>query len=482
MLTRLKVSGFKNLVGLDVRFGAFTCIAGGNGIGKSNLFDAIRFLSALADRPLMEAAALVRGESEGRGRDLRGLFHHVGDHYADRMTFEAEMIVPRQAVDDLGQEAVAKGTFLRYTLTLGWRGDDEDGLPLRVISESLDYVTHTKSDIPKHLLFPWEKNWYDSAIIQTQRGRKAPFISTDGERILRHQERSGQPQPFLAQTLPRTVLSSVNASESPTALVARREMGSWRLLQLEPSAMRQSDDLHAPARITSSGAHLPATLARLARLDPDTVYRRVANHLMRLVDEVRHVRVDRDEKYELLTLMVRGADDTWHPARALSDGTLRFLALAIMLHDPEVKGVICLEEPENGIHPERIGAMIAMLTEIAVDTEETISTDDNPLRQVIVNTHSPPFVQQVAEDDVLMAKLDNAADNAGRAFKVLRLTALPETWRGKDRSTPIGDLISYISPTPPAKQSAQRRRRIIDRQDVYDQLMLPFEDEERVRA
>jgi AAA15 family ATPase/GTPase len=41
MLTRLKVSGFKNLVDVDVRFGAFTCIAGTNGVGKSNLFDAI---------------------------------------------------------------------------------------------------------------------------------------------------------------------------------------------------------------------------------------------------------------------------------------------------------------------------------------------------------------------------------------------------------------------------------------------------------
>jgi AAA15 family ATPase/GTPase len=56
MLTRLKVSGFKNLVDVDVRFGTFTCIAGANGVGKSNLFDAIRFLSALASLPLVEAA------------------------------------------------------------------------------------------------------------------------------------------------------------------------------------------------------------------------------------------------------------------------------------------------------------------------------------------------------------------------------------------------------------------------------------------
>jgi len=50
MLTRLKVNGFKNLVGVDVRFGPFTCIAGANGVGKSNLFDAIRFLRSLSLR------------------------------------------------------------------------------------------------------------------------------------------------------------------------------------------------------------------------------------------------------------------------------------------------------------------------------------------------------------------------------------------------------------------------------------------------
>ncbi len=62
MLTRLKVSGFKNLVDVDVRFGPFTCVAGANGVGKSNLFDAIRFLSAIADCPLIEAALSVRDE------------------------------------------------------------------------------------------------------------------------------------------------------------------------------------------------------------------------------------------------------------------------------------------------------------------------------------------------------------------------------------------------------------------------------------
>jgi AAA15 family ATPase/GTPase len=56
MLTRFKVNGFKNLMDVDVRFGPFTCVAGVNGVGKSNLFDAIRFLSLLASKTLIEAA------------------------------------------------------------------------------------------------------------------------------------------------------------------------------------------------------------------------------------------------------------------------------------------------------------------------------------------------------------------------------------------------------------------------------------------
>ncbi|MEH2437635.1 MAG: AAA family ATPase [Nostoc sp.] len=60
MLTRLKVSGFKNLVDVDVRFGPFTCVAGANGVGKSNLFDAIRFLSATADMRIPKILQLLQ--------------------------------------------------------------------------------------------------------------------------------------------------------------------------------------------------------------------------------------------------------------------------------------------------------------------------------------------------------------------------------------------------------------------------------------
>lgn len=98
MLTRLKVSGFKNLEDVDVRFGPFTCIAGANGVGKSNVFDAIGFLSGLAKYTLIEAARRVRADDNSG--DVGSLFARVGDEIGSHMQLDAEMIIPSTGTDD----------------------------------------------------------------------------------------------------------------------------------------------------------------------------------------------------------------------------------------------------------------------------------------------------------------------------------------------------------------------------------------------
>ena len=498
MLTRLKVSGFKNLVDVDVRFGPFTCIAGPNGVGKSNLFDAIRFLSALADRPLVEAALTVRGdENGGRTADVRSLFQRYGDEYASEMSFEVEMIVPSEGKDDLGESANATTTLLRYALVLAYRKDESlsSSGPLEILKEHLTYLKKTHA--PKHLLFEHKLAWRSSAV----RGKRgSDYVSTEdqeGERVIKlHQDgRHGRPLKRLAKNLPRTVLSATNAAESPTALLARREMRSWRLLQLEPSALRRPDEFSAPTKLTSDGSHLAATLYRLAsrngsgQTDSSSgnsrVCAEIANRLAELIDDVYKVSIDRDEKRELLTLNVTGRDKTAHAARALSDGTLRFLALGVLERDPETQGVLCLEEPENGIHPARIPAMIRLLRDIATDVSEPVDFE-NPLRQVIVNTHSPVVVQQVPEDTLLVAEPKESICS-GKRFNGVRFSCLPETWR-EERSTDRidickkGDLLAYLNPVLPAnadieeddsprtssatKTRLRRSRRVIDRPDI----------------
>ena len=493
MLTRLKVSGFKNLVDLDVRFGPFTCVAGPNGVGKSNLFDAIRFLSNLTTMSLAEAALSVRDE-DARSTDVRSLFHRTGRSYAEEIHLEAEMLLPREEWDDLGQKAMATMTFVRYRLVLGLReaADRAGGPGLEIRLEELTHIP--KGTAPKQLSFPHSKSkWRDSVL---HGKRQPPFISTEsrgGQRVIRlHQDGGsrGRQVPFPADTLPRTVLSSTTA-ESPTALVARREMESWRLLQLEPSAMRKPDSFNDPDELGADGSHLAATLYRLGRGEQEggngredaesRVHAQIANRLSELVEDVAELRVERDERRELLTVNVRMRDGTEHPARALSDGTLRFLALSVLELDPQCRGVLCLEEPENGIHPERIPAMLSLLQDIATDTQEPVG-DDNPLRQVIVNTHAPAVVSQVPEDSLLVAESKEMVKGEER-FDRLSCSCLHGTWRaGEDGEgeVSLGKLLSYLNPVlskaAHAGEGLRVSPRVVDRPDV--QILLPFDGRE----
>jgi predicted ATPase len=478
MLTRFKVNGFKNLVDVEVRFGPMTCIAGPNGAGKSNLFDAIIFLSALADQPLLEAAAAVRGEAAPSPHPEH-LFHCVSGTRCHEMQLETEMIVPAVGEDDLGQPAHAAITFLKYRLNLAL----EQGV-IKVREEALEYIT--RGSAHKSLAFPHSKQWRDSVVVGR---RTAPLISTTGENgsamVLLHQDqgkgsKAGRPRPHAAHLLPRTVLSTANAAESATAVLARREMQSWRLLQLEPSALRTPDSFRSSKSLGANGSHLPATLARIARIreksSDASVLARVTNRLAELIEDVRSISVSVDEKLERLTLMLTATEGTEHEARSLSDGTLRFLALAVLQEDPLARGLLCLEEPENGIHPDRIPAMLRLLEDIAADPREPSDTD-NPLRQVIVNTHSPSVVAQVSDADLLLA-LPTKVRAQGAVCERPTFRWLPDTWRAQAepsvRTATRGDLLLLLK--PPGPRPGTEARRVIDRPDIQPYLPFPVSE------
>ena len=460
MLTRLKVDGFKNLDRIDVRLGPFTCVAGPNGVGKSNLFDAISFLAALAEKPLVEAASIVRGGDSRRG-DVWGLFRRTGDRVADSMRFTAEFVIPEEGEDELGQAAKASMTFLQYELELRYRQDSTIRTmgALEIVREKMVHINRSKAK--SRLGFPHRKSWRDSVV----KGRRtSPYISTEpeveGEPVISLHADSvaglggGRPRRVPAASLPRTMLSSVNnAAEHRTLVLARQEMAGWTQLQLEPSALRAPDGFTAPRSMGPSGSHLPAALYDLAQAaqrdhpggDRD-IYARVANRLSELVENVRGIAIDVDDKRQLLSIVMTDLQNTEHVASALSDGTLRFLALTVMESDPRSRRLLCLEEPENGMHPLRIAAMIELLGELAVDVDEPIDAE-NPLRQVIINTHSPSVVACVQDDALLVAHAGR-----GSASEASRLSVrhLPDTWRcegASDEPTVTrGDLLGYLNP------------------------------------
>lgn len=475
MITRLKVNGFKNLRNVDLYFGEFTCVAGPNGAGKSNLFDAIQFLSLTASKTILEASLAIRGDG-GLSADPSNIFCFDEPVGQRRIDFHVEMIVPQFALDELNQEARAAFTFLVYELSIMEREPRNGFSPIQIIKEQLTY--HPWSQASRSLPFAHSPTWRLSLKQLEKGGRRDFFISTktQGEEavIQRHQDgRGGKSLPALASNLPRTVLSTANASESPTVLCAKREMESWRFLALEASSLRAPDDFNGPNLMDSHGRHMPATLNRLIQSEGANprVADRIAQRLTELVENVKGIRVDPDKIRRAYSLLVSDHSGNEIPARGLSDGTLRFLALAIIEEDPLVTGVVSLEEPENGIHPKRLPAMIALLKDIAVDTQEPCG-DDNPLRQIIINTHSPSVVAEVPDDSLVIA-VDRTTYYQDRLVRMPSFLGLSNTWRERisGESVARGLLLPYLNPIRVKLQDQRNPHRVADREDL--QMLLP---------
>ncbi len=73
------------------------------------------------------------------------------------------------------------------------------------------------------------------------------------------------------------------------------------------------------------------------------------------------------------------------PATRLSDGTIRYLCLLAILLDPKLPGLIALEEPELGLHPDIIPRVADLLVAASQRT------------QLIVTTHSDILVDALTE-------------------------------------------------------------------------------------
>ena len=88
-------------------------------------------------------------------------------------------------------------------------------------------------------------------------------------------------------------------------------------------------------------------------------------------------------------------------SKVISDGTLRVLALLTLLHDPKHRGVVCFEEPENGVHPGRIRKLVQALQELVTRpaANDAVRDDLLPLSQLLLNSHSPVVLSSLLDKD-----------------------------------------------------------------------------------
>jgi predicted ATPase len=81
--------------------------------------------------------------------------------------------------------------------------------------------------------------------------------------------------------------------------------------------------------------------------------------------------------------------DAYFRANHLSDGTLRFIALATLLLTPEMPEVIIIDEPELGLHPSAINILSGLIKKASTRA------------QIILSTQSVNFIDNFEPEDII---------------------------------------------------------------------------------
>ncbi|MFY8188200.1 MAG: AAA family ATPase [Flavobacterium sp.] len=386
MITYLKINGFKSFHNFEMEFTPFTVIAGANASGKSNLFDALTLLSRLADTD-----NLKRAFSEQRGEFIELFTQYGDDNFATEMEFVVEMLVDKNVKDAWGNEAKLKYTRLRYELSIRRIKNISGIQDLIVSNENLLKLNHQEDKWVANAITKKAVEFWRPKVETGRRG--IPYIETVRENDIDiiqvpQDGTTGNKRRFPLSNATRTVLSSFDTVDFPHVLAAKEEMKSWKFLQLNPEDLRQATSKNnGEDTISVSGKNLAAALYRIKQTDPYSL-KEISRKLNSFLPNFVEVDVLDDKENKQYLIFLKDVDKKEFSSRVLSEGTLRILALCILEYDDRHTGLLCFEEPENGIHPFRIKAMTELLKDLSVDFNEI----EIPLRQVIVNTHSPVLV------------------------------------------------------------------------------------------
>ncbi len=417
MLTRIEIDGFKTFREFTLDLQPFNVIAGANASGKSNLFDAIQLLARLSEADLRTAASSLRGEPYE-------LFHRGSDGSAShKISLAVEVLVEPTVKDPWGQVHDLIQTRIRYEVDLERRV--ERGLErLYVVREAAKPIRASKDTWAA----PFKRN-HDPLIVPRLRyNRQNDLLETKvegGDPLFRigQDGNAGRKRPAVAAEA--TVLSSITSAEFRHLYALRQELRSWRFLQLDPAGLRDSVDQHAPERLEPSGWNLAAVLARIRAEtadddDKNGLLTDLSADLAHLVPGITGIHIREDDAERQWQILIRTRTTGDYSSRVASDGTLRLLALLTALNDPRFGGVICFEEPENGVHPGRIKPLIELLRGL-VSWEGTAEEEDGgePLLQLILTTHSPVVVACLDAGEGVFFESATALDGKGQPGDVV---------------------------------------------------------------
>lgn len=346
-LANITIKGFRSIAAIEnLALGAINVLIGPNGSGKSNFVSVFSFLQAIR---------------EGR---LQGYVQRAGG--ADRLLYFGAKTTPTMEI------------------ALSFTNSDEtkNGYQIQLAPTALDQLAPKQGDMHGggESVYYWDTTIQDSP-------HKVVLI------------------PPTAQGLEAEITNSA----SHTAYYVRRHLSSWLVYHFHDtsaaSAMKRTADLNDNRFLRPDGSNLPAFLYYLRERHNGAyaLTRGAVRQVAPFFNDFQLEPLRLDESKIRLEWRHEGSDD-YFDASAFSDGTLRFIAMAALLLQPQElrPTVILIDEPEMGLHPYAITLLASLIKQASANS------------QIIVSTQSSLLLDHFEPEDVLVADRVNGATELRR--------------------------------------------------------------------
>jgi len=311
-------------------------LIGPNGAGKSNLIEAIA---------LMRAAP----------GDIRSIVRRGGG--VGEWIWKGDKVLP--ATIDFVMDKSLKHQPLRHVLSFR-----KDAQGFRLEDERIENETADKGEKDPYFFYRFN-NGHPVVNTIKEKGRSLALENFDSERSILAQRRDPEWYPEL----------SYLAEVYEKVRIYREWAFGRNAVFREPQKADMRND-----RLEEDFSNLGLFLNRLRRKPKAKAA--ILESLCDLYDGV----TDFDVSIEGGTVQVFFTEgDFVIPATRLSDGTLRYLCLLAILVDPSPPPLICIEEPELGLHPDILPKLADLMVAAAERT------------QLIVTTHSDILVDAMTE-------------------------------------------------------------------------------------
>lgn len=213
-------------------------------------------------------------------------------------------------------------------------------------------------------------------------------------------QKNGMAKPYSTNVESDFKESGLVNSDGQTEKIIRTLLSRCKAFQFHDSSatgpLRQASRINTAQYLQSEGNNLASFLYYLKH-NYQNEYKRIVSYVKMILPHFGDFYLEPVNDYVQLNWKDDSGKDYVFSADQFSDGSIRFIALATLLLQPEktMPGMIIIDEPELGLHPYAIEQLANMVKDASVHS------------QVIIATQSPQLIDGFSPESVIVIEQDD---------------------------------------------------------------------------